>query len=152
MKPLAILLSTFFIFCSISYLIFDDVSLAFCGKFSFSLMLVFTAMIHYVHTEGLELTIPDNFSDKYKRIIVLATGDLEIAFAAGLLIDEISKNVSIIVMLYLLAIIPSNIIGAIKRVSVERENFTGRGLSYLWIRMPLQVFLMAWIYYFGAFL
>jgi uncharacterized membrane protein len=52
----------------------------------------------------------------------------------------------------LLAIIPSNIIGAIKKVSVERENFTGRGLNYLWIRMPLQLFFMAWIYYFGAFL
>lgn len=152
MKPLAILLSTFFIFCSISYLLFDHVSLGFCGKLSFSLMLVFTAIIHFVHTAGLELTVPDNFDDKYKRIIVLATGDLEIAMAAGLLIDEISKNVAIIIMLYLLAIIPSNIIGAIKKVSVERENFTGRGLVYLWIRMPLQLLFMVWIYYFGAFL
>lgn len=152
MKPLAILLSTFFIFCSISYLIFDHVFLSFCGRFSFSLMLVFTAMIHYVHTEGLALTIPDNFDDKYKRMIVLASGDLEIAFAAGLLINEISKNVAIIVMLYLLAIIPSNIIGSVKKVSVKRENFTGRGLIYLWIRMPLQVFFMVWVYYFGAFL
>jgi uncharacterized membrane protein len=152
MKPLAILLSTFFIFCSISYLLLDHVSLAFCGKFSFSLMLIFTAIIHYVHTDGLELTMPDNFSDKYKRVIVLATGDLEIAFAAGLLIDEISKNVAILIMLYLLAIIPSNIISAIKKVSVERENFTGRGMFYLWLRIPLQVFFMAWVYYFGAFL
>ncbi|MBC7654094.1 MAG: hypothetical protein H7098_06400 [Oligoflexus sp.] len=152
MKPLAILLSTFIIFCCVSFLLFDHIYLEYCGRFSFSLMLVFTALIHFVHTEGLVLTMPDNFSEKYKRIIVLATGDLEIAMAAGLLIDEISKVTAILTMLYLLAIIPSNIIGAIKKVSVERENFTGRGLNYLWIRMPLQLFFMAWIYYFGAFL
>ncbi|MBK0384408.1 hypothetical protein I5M32_15680 [Pedobacter sp. SD-b] len=152
MKPLAVLLSTFVIFCSVYFLLFGHIGYAFCGKASFSLMLIFTALIHFVHTEGLELTIPDNFNDNYKRTVVLVSGDLEIAMAAGLLIDGISKSVAIIIMLYLMAIVPSNIIAAIKKVSVERENFTGKGLAYLWIRIPVQVLYMAWVYYFGVFI
>jgi uncharacterized membrane protein len=152
MKLVAILLSTFLIICGIAYLGLDDFLISFCGRFSMSLMLLFSATTHYKYTDGFELIVPDNFDDAYKRTVVLVSADLEVAMAMGLLIAEIYKFTAILVMLYFFAVVPATIIACVKKVNIERANYTGLGLHYLWLRIPLQLFFMVWVYYFGVFI
>jgi uncharacterized membrane protein len=150
MKLAAILLSTFLIISGIAYLALDQFPFSFCGRFAMSLMLLFSASTHYKYTDGFELIVPDNFDDNYKRTVVLVSADLEVAMAMGLLISEIYSIISVLIALYFLAILPATIISAVKKVKIEHANYTGLGLPYLWIRIPLQVFFMAWVYYFGV--
>ncbi len=151
-KPLVVLIVIFGIICTINYLLNNDLALSLSGRIAMSAMLLFTGISHFKFTNGMELMIPDNFSDSYKRRIVLISGDLEIALAAALQITQISKLIAIFIMLYFLAIIPANIIACIKNVNIEKADDTGPGLSYLWFRIPLQIFFMVWIYYFGVYM
>jgi uncharacterized membrane protein len=151
MKLAAILLSTFLIIGGIAYLALDIFPLSFCGRLAMCLMLLFSATTHYKYTDGFELIVPDNFDDAYKRTVVLVSADLEVAMAMGLLITEIYKFTAILTMLYFFAVVPATIIASLKKVHIQRANFSGLGLSYLWLRIPLQVFFMAWVYYFGVY-
>lgn len=152
MKPLAVLVSTFIILCSISFLLSNHINFSLCGRIAMALMLVFTGISHFIYTDGMELIIPDNFGEGFKRRIVLASGDLEFALAASLLLPDLARISGIIGMLYFFAIVPANIIACLKKVSIERGNYTGHGLAYLWFRIPLQIFFIVWIYYFSVYL
>ena len=112
-----------------------------------SVMLLFTAYGHFVYSKGMILMIPGFIP--FKLHLVYATGIIEIAAATGLLIPHIERLVSYLLILFFIVIIPANIKAALKHVDYQKENYEGRGLNYLWFRIPLQLFFIAWIYFFG---
>jgi len=46
-------------------------------------------------------------------------------------------------------ILPANVYAAINKIDYEKGNYSGNGLKYLWFRIPLQIFFIEWVWYFG---
>jgi len=51
---------------------------------------------------------------------------------------------------FFVLILPANIHAAIHHVNLETATNDGNGLNYLWFRIPLQVFYIAWVYFFAV--
>ena len=91
MKPLIVLLITFIVGLVTTKILTKKFDRKKAGQIAMSVMLVFTAVAHFVFTEGMAQMIPDFLS--YKRELVYLTGFLELAFAVGLLIPR-SKTIA----------------------------------------------------------
>jgi uncharacterized membrane protein len=85
----------------------------------------------------------------YKVTLVYITGILEILFATGLLIGPIRSLTAWLLILFFILILPANISDARRKVDYQKATFEGAGLKYLWFRVPLQLFFIAWVYFFG---
>jgi len=46
-------------------------------------------------------------------------------------------------------ILPANSYAAVKKIDLEKANYNGSGLNYLWFRIPLQVLFIGWVYWFA---
>src|ERR1700733_14068189 len=127
------------------FLLGDKLSVSFCGRVGMAVMLTVTGIAHFASPGFMIEMMPDFFPMKLE--MVYFTGVLELLAAVGLLIDRVSKLTAIMLIIFFVAIIPANINGAMKHV-----QFGGMqdGLSHLWFRIPLQIFFIAWTYYFGV--
>ena len=52
---------------------------------------------------------------------------------------------------FFILILPSNIYASVKKINYQKATLDGPGLSYLWFRMPLQVFFIGWVYFFNLY-
>ena len=147
MKPLFVLLITFIISLLVIYLGTGLMAFSISGKVAMSVMLLFTAYGHFVFSKGMTLMIPDFIP--YKLHVVYLTGIIEIGAATGLLIPDIERLVSWLLILFFIVIIPANIKAAVNHIDYQKGNFEGRGPAYLWFRIPLQLFFISWVYFFG---
>ena len=146
MKPLVVLIVVFVICLVITSLLNHELNYAFSGRIAMSAMLLFTSVAHFKFRDGMIRMLPDFVPAKDK--IILGTGLIEIAGAIGLLINNTAKLSGILLIIFFILILPANIYGSIKRVNLEKNNYDGMGLSYLWFRIPLQFFFIGWIYWF----
>lgn len=144
MAPLIIFIVSFAIVFLLDKFFFKRLSLSFKGRFAMAVMLVFTAIAHVTHTEEMVQMLPDFLP--LKKEIVYFTGLIEIAAFIGLLLPKWSMLTSILLILFLLAILPANIIGSLKQVNLGGMQ---NGIAYLFFRIPLQLFFIGWTYYFG---
>lgn len=120
----------------------------FAGNIAMAVMLLFTAIGHFKFKTSMAAMIPLFIPKKVE--IVIFTGILEIAFAVGLSI-EISRYYSGIgLIVFLLAILPANIYAAKHQINYENLYQPGPGVKYLWFRIPFQLFLIAWVWYFSV--
>lgn len=110
-------------------------------------MLLFTAMGHFVYREGMAMMVPEYVPAK-KQLVYL-TGVMEILFAVGLLIPDARRLAADLLILFFLLILPANINAAQKSVNYRKATYEGYGVSYLWLRIPMQVFFILWVAYFG---
>jgi len=117
------------------------------GNIAMCVMLVFTGMSHFYFTRGMALMMPDFLPAKV--FLVYATGVLEILLGLGLCFARTRKVSSKLLILLFILFLPANITAALKQVNMQTADFTGPGLSYLWFRIPLQLFYIAWVYFFG---
>ena len=115
------------------------------GRIAMSVMLVFTAVSHFVFTEGMVQMIPDVFP--FKTEIVYMTGILEILFAIGLLIPKYRTLTAWLLIAFFLAVLPANIKAAMENINYQTGKLNGNGINYLWFRVPLQLFYIAWVYF-----
>jgi uncharacterized membrane protein len=145
MKPLFILLLTFIIFIGIQKLILKDINYLLSARIAMCAMLLFTALGHFLFTEGMSKMIP-NFIP-LKPTLVLATGVLEIILAIGLLFPSYQKTTGWILIVFLLLMLPANVKASLENLNYQTGTYDGKGLSYLWFRAPLQLFFIAWIYF-----
>jgi uncharacterized membrane protein len=82
----------------------------------------------------------------FRKLVILLSGLLELAFAIGILIPATSRLTAIVAIAFLFLATPLNVYSANRRV-----NFGGHsaGPAYLLVRLPLQIFLIAWIWWFA---
>lgn len=114
------------------------------GRAAMSIMLVATGIAHFTNTGQMVDMLPDFIPNK--AFVVYATGVLELIAALGLLSDRFARPASILLIVFFICILPANIIGSIKEVALGgMEN----GPSYLYFRVPLQIFFIWWVYYHG---
>ncbi|WP_190277526.1 DoxX family protein [Adhaeribacter rhizoryzae] len=125
----------------------QKLTLAQSGHIAMCAMLLFTGTSHFYLTKGMVLTMPDFMPAK--EALVYFTGVLEIIFGIGLLFESTRRVTSVLLILFFLAVLPANIVAALKHVDIPSATYTGPGVNYLWFRIPLQLLFIAWVYYFG---
>lgn len=144
MKPLIVLIVTFAISLLTLKISNGRWDYFLSARMAMSVMLLFTALGHFLFTDGMILMIPNSIP--FKREIVYATGLIEIAGAVGLHIYSVRQLTAWLLILFLLLILPANIKASIEQINYQKGTFDGYGLKYLWFRIPLQVVFIIWIY------
>lgn len=147
MKPLIVLLSIFAISLLTTKLVRGNFELALSGRIAMSVMLVFTAIAHFAFTKGMSMMLPSFIP--YKTEVVYLTGIIEIVAAIGLFIPNARIVTAWLLITFFILILPANIYAAMKHIDYQNGTFDGNGLTYLWFRVPLQVFFIAWTYLFA---
>lgn len=145
MKPLIVLLVVFILAVAGTRLIFKVDNLPLCGCIAMAAMLAFTGMGHFAFTKGMAMMIPEFIP--YKIFLVYLTGAIEILFAAGLLIQQIRIITGVALIVFLIVMLPANISAAIRKIDYQKGTTNGSGPPYLWFRVPLQIFFIAWVYF-----
>lgn len=150
MKPLFVLLVVFAAALLILHAVAGGWDYPTAGSIAMAAMLVFTAVGHFVYSKGMTMMVPGFIPAK--RELVYLTGIMEICFAIGLTIPGSRRLAADLLILFFLLVLPANINAAQKNVDLQRANYEGRGVGYLWLRIPLQLFFIAWTAYFGMIL
>ncbi|MGH2666448.1 DoxX family protein [Flavobacterium sp.] len=145
MKPLFVLLVTFFVAFLSQKLLFDQYVLPLSARIAMCVMLFFTAIGHFAFTKGMTMMIPDALP--FKKELVYFTGVLEIFLGIGLLISPARIYAAWILLLFFIIMLPANIYAAIKHIDYQKGTLDGPGPNYLWFRIPLQLFFIAWVYW-----
>lgn len=149
MKPLIVLISVF----TFTLLLFK----AFTGEWKYTIsgniamccMLLFTSVAHFAFTKGMVLMMPSIIP--FKKEMVYLTRVLELLLAIGLALPQTRYIASIIVIIFFIFLLPANISAAVRHVNIEKADFTGDGLGYLWFRIPLQLIFILWVWLFNIY-
>jgi uncharacterized membrane protein len=148
MKPLIVLLAVFGVSTVATFIAGHAPDYYFCGRLAMGVMLLFAATAHFKYNRGMMLMVPTFIP--YKKAVVYITGYIEVLAAIGLLVKTVRDPVAWFVIIFFVLLLPANIHSARKKVNLERADNLGSGLRSLWFRIPLQLFFMAWVYYFGV--
>lgn len=145
MLPLIILFGTFGILFLLNKFTLGGIwSISFIGRASMAAMLLLAGIAHFIYFEQMAAMMPDFIP--FKLEIVYFTGICELLAVFGLLWNRTTKLTSVMLIIFFLAILPANIMGAVKGVNIPGSEY---GVWYLLFRVPLQIFFIWWVYYFG---
>lgn len=122
-----------------------DASLA--GRIGIAAVFAFTAFGHFVKRDEMAAMIPPCLP--WRTAIVVMSGFLEVFLAALVLLSNSAKPAGIALCTFLVVVTPLNIYAAVHKV-----DFGGHaaGPRYLGLRLPLQVLLLGWTYWFAVHL
>ena len=114
------------------------------GRIGISAVFAFTALGHFVKRDEMAAMIPASMPAR--PAIVVLSGLLEAFLAVVVLIPTYSKAAGIALCVFLVLVTPVNVYAAITKV-----NFGGHaaGPRYLFLRLPLQLVLLIWTYWFA---
>ncbi len=146
MKPFIVLVTVFAISLLATKLIKGRYDVALSGTIAMSIMLLFTAVAHFVFTKGMEMMLPSIIP--YRKQVVYLTGLIEVAAAIGILIPSFRAVTAWLLIAFFIMILPANIYAALKHIDYQNATYTGNGPNYLWFRVPLQLLFILWTYYF----
>ncbi|GGB80682.1 DoxX family protein [Dyadobacter sediminis] len=148
MPVFIVLLISFFASLGITKMYSGSWEYLLCGNIAMCVMLCFTAIGHFKFSKGMQLMIPKIFP--YRKALVLITGMMEIVAGIALLFPSLRYVTGIFLIVFFLLILPANIHAAIRKVDYQKNSFNGKGLGYLWFRVPFQIFLILWVWYFSV--
>ncbi len=147
MKPLFVLLTSFLITLLVTKKIHQQIKVDLSARISLSIMLCFTAIGHFVFTEGMAMMLPEILP--IKNQIIYLTGIFEIGAAIAIHIPKLRKQTAWVLILFFIALLPANINAAMLNVDYQNATYKGVGVTYLWFRVPLQVLFILWTYFSG---
>ena len=113
------------------------------GVVGLTVLFVFTASGHFLQTEPMAEMLPPWVPARVA--LVYATGVLELAIAIALLLPETRRSAGWIAAALLVLFFPANIYAAINHVPMGGHAW---GPVYLLVRAPLQLAILAWVYWF----
>ena len=145
MKPLLVLLGSFFFALILTRFIQKEFNVLLSAKIAMSIMLCFTAIGHFAFTKGMTLMLPSFIP--WREPIIYLTGVLEILLAIGLLIPKYSACSAYLLIGFFVLMLPANIYASIHKINYQTGTFDGPGLAYLWFRIPLQIVFIVWTYF-----
>lgn len=117
------------------------------GRIAMAVMLLFTAIGHFVFTKGMVLMLPGFLP--FKKLLIWFTGFLEVAAAIGLLLPALQQTTAWLLIIFFVLILPANINAASKHIDYQKGSYEGPGAGYLWFRVPLQLLFTGWVYWFA---
>lgn len=145
MVPLIILLISFgILFAADKFWFKGKLSFSLIGRISMALMLIATGLTHFTSTDLMVEMMPDFLP--FKREIIYFTGICELLAVFGLIWTKTAKLTSVMLIIFFLAVLPANIVGSLKQIRLGGMDY---GAMYLFFRIPLQIFFIFWVYYFG---
>lgn len=107
-----------------------------------ALALFFAAagVLHFVRRDAYVRIVPPSFP--HPRLLVLASGALEVAGGLGLLVPRLRRAAGWGLVLLLAAVFPANV-----HMALDPEG-AGGGIApaLLWLRLPLQPLLAWWVW------
>lgn len=151
MKLLVILFGTF-ILAIVGTMVFQGKpNLLFSGNLAMAVFILFTGFSHFKFQKGMAMMIPDGIPAK--MFWVYFTGFLEIAAGIGLMIPDIREMTAILLIIFYILVFVANIKSSKKKINIFKADYTGPGMRYLYTqRIPMQIILIAWTWYFGVYL
>ncbi|WP_454879923.1 DoxX family protein [Sphingobacterium detergens] len=147
MKPLFVLLTVFLISNLVIRQYKGDMDYHLAGKIALAATLLFTSLGHLIYTKGMVLMLPDFIP--LKKEMIYMTGLLEVMGAFGLFIPSLSRLKGMLLIVFFILILPTNIYASMRHLNYETATFDGKGPGYLWFRIPFQLLLIGWTYYFA---
>ncbi|TGD57993.1 DoxX family protein [Flavobacterium humi] len=147
MKPLFLLLVAFLLAFLSQKLFLGQYGFPLSGRIAMCAMLFFTAIGHFAFTKGMTMMIPGNLP--FKKEMVYLTGALEVFLGIGLLFEPTRNYAAWALLLFFILMLPANIYSSLKHIDYQKGTLDGPGPNYLWFRIPLQLFFMAWVYWFS---
>ena len=145
MAPLIFLLGTFVALYLINrFLLGRGLSLSFIGRASMAVMLIVTGVSHFTNTQQMVDMMPDFMPAK--REMIYFTGVCELLAVVGLIWGKTARLASILLIIFFVLVLPANIAGSLKSVQFAGMEY---GPLYLLFRIPLQIFFIWWVWYFG---
>ncbi|SEI95321.1 Uncharacterized membrane protein [Dyadobacter koreensis] len=148
MIVLIVLFAAFTTSLAIQRIISGDWQMIESGNIAMFVMLLFTAFGHFKFSKGMEKMLP-KFSPMKKEIIFI-TGIFEILCGIALLFPDRRYTSGILLILFFILILPANIKAAIDRLDYQKGTYDGNSTNYLWFRVPMQIFLILWVWYFSV--
>jgi uncharacterized membrane protein len=115
------------------------------GRLALAAVFLFTATGHFARARAMAGMLPDWIPGRLA--IIWASGLIELAFAVGLALPAYARMTGLAVIAFLVLVFPANVSAAARRVDFGGH---GGGLGYLWVRAPLQLFLIAWAWWFAV--
>lgn len=149
MIVLLVLVISFALGCGLFEIISGDPNLFFCGNIALCIMLLYTAIGHFKFPDGMAKMIPSFIP--FKKELVFITGILEILAAVALMFPQSRYFAGVFLILFFIAILPANIYASIKHLDYQNGTYDGKGLNYLWFRIPMQLFLISWVWFFAIY-
>ena len=119
-----------------------EVAPAIRARVGLSLFFAFSALGHFIRTEGMAQMLPP--AVPYRIEIIYITGILELLGAIGVWIPRLTRITGVLLMVMLIGLLPANIYSAINRVEFGGH---GAGPIYLLVRIPFQLFVIWWTYF-----
>ncbi len=110
------------------------------GRILLSAGMVFAGTMHFVYNGAFAKIVPPAFG--HAQALVLISGFFEIAGGVGLLIPRLARLAAAGVTLLLIAVFPANIYMAVTNMEIAGHHYP----LVLWLRLPLQLPLIAWAY------
>jgi len=143
MAVLIVLLATFAIAVLSKQLLSKPTNYRTCGHIAIATMFIFAGISHFGLADDMVAMLPEFVPFRYG--IIYVTGLIEIALAVGFLFAITMRITGILAIAFLVAVFPANIYAALNAV-----DFGGNaaGPIYLLFRVPMQIFLIGWIWYF----
>mgnify|MGYP005819782403 FL=1 len=145
MKPLIVLIAVSIIAVFVLKLLNGIYNIPLSARIGMSVMLLFTAMGHFMFTDGMLMMIPDFIP--FKKEIVYFTAIVEIVGAIGLHISQFRTITAWLLIIFFILILPANIKASIEQIDYQKAALNGNGLIYLWFRIPLQILFILWVYF-----
>ena len=145
MKPFLLLIAVKVFAITYLRLVYGVYNITFAARIGLSAMLLFTALGHFMFTDGMAMMVPDFIA--FKKELVYFTGVIEILGAIGLQVPPFQLVTAWLLILFFIMIIPANIKASMEQIDYQSANFEGNGLGYLWFRIPLQFLFIGWVYF-----
>jgi uncharacterized membrane protein len=117
---------------------------SFRGRIAISALFVFTAIGHFFKTDEMSQMLPSSIP--MRNEIVYVTGVLELMGAIGILLFRFRVMAAWALMTFLACVLPANVYAALIHLDFGGHIY---GMPYLLLRIPFQLFVIAWIYYFA---
>lgn len=151
MKLLTILFATFILALLGTKIFQGDWNFLFSGNLGMAVFIIFTGLAHFKFQKGMAMMIPDFIPGKL--FWVYFTGIIEIAAGIGLMIPSIRELTAFLLLIFYVLVFVANIRSSKKKVNIFKADYTGPGMGYLYKeRIPMQIILIAWTWYFGIYL
>lgn len=142
MVVLVVLLSVFFVAWGLLVIIHRSNQFRSAGCIAFAVLFLFTGVSHFSLADGMVQMLPDWVPGRYP--IIYITGIMEIAMGIGFLRSSTQRMTGIVAIAFLICVLPSNIYAALNSVSFGGNV---QGSYYLFFRIPLQLFLIWWVWF-----
>ncbi|ESA33833.1 membrane protein [Leptolyngbya sp. Heron Island J] len=142
MVVLVVLLSVFVVTWGILTIAQRPNRICTAGCIAFAALFLFTGVSHFSLADGMVKMLPEWVPSRYA--IIYITGLMEIVLGLGVLRPSSRRISGLVTLAFLICVFPSNIYAALNSV-----DFGGNvnGPRYLFFRIPLQIFLLLWVWF-----